>query len=283
MVDDFKQCAALVREADRDRYLATLFAPATARDGLFALYAFNVEVSRVRALAREPMPGEIRLQWWHEVLGGQRAGEASINPIAAALLATIANHKLPVEKLIGLVEAHRFDVYNDVMTSFAELKSYASQTSATIFEFAAHILTGQWTPVIANLALEAGQAQTFVDILALLPQHAARRQLFIPLETLRHYGVEAEDIFAARTTRELRAALAEFRLRARLSLEQVGSTGPELPPKAQPAFLSLAPFWQWLLEMDRPGYDPFQPPKIALWRRQWRIWRAAKSFSRIGA
>jgi 15-cis-phytoene synthase len=283
MVDDFKQCAALVRGADRDRYLASLFAPSTARDALFALYAFNVEISRVRALAREPMPGEIRLQWWHEVLGGQRAGEAAANPIAAALLTTVANHNLPVEKLTGVVEARRFDVYNDVMTSFAELKSYASQTSAMIFELAAHILTGQSTPVIANLASEAGEAETFADILALLPQHAARRQLFIPLETLRHYGVEAEDVFAGRTTRELRAALAEFRLRARLNLEQVGSTGPELPRNAQPAFLSLAPLGQWLLDMERPSYDPFQPPKMALWRRQWRIWRAAKSFSRIGA
>jgi 15-cis-phytoene synthase len=283
MVDDFKQCAALVREADRDRYLAALFAPSTARDALFALYAFNVEVSRVRALAREPMPGEIRLQWWHEVLGGERAGEAAANPIAAALLTTVANHNLPVEKLIGLVEARRFDVYNDVMTNFAELKSYASQTAATIFELATHILTGQSTPVISNLASEAGEAETFADILAQLPQHAARRQLFIPLETLRHYGVEAEDVFAGRATRQLRAALAEFRLRVRLNLEQVGSTGPELPRNAQPAFLSLAPLRQWLLDMERPGYDPFQPPKMALWRRQWRIWRAAKSFSRISA
>ena len=44
--------AALVREADRDRYLATLFAPAVHRDALFALYAFNAEITRVRELAR---------------------------------------------------------------------------------------------------------------------------------------------------------------------------------------------------------------------------------------
>jgi len=276
MVDDFRHCAALVREYDRDRYLAALFAPTAARGALFALYAFNAEVSRVRTLAREPMPGEIRLQWWREVFEGRRASEAAANPVAAALLTTVANQNLPVEKLMGLVEAHRFDVHNDAMTSFAELKSYASQTEGTIFEFAAQILSGRSTSVIANLASEAGQAQTFADILASLAQHAARRQLFIPLETLRHYGVEPEDVFAARPTRALRAALAEFRLRARLNLEQVGSTGPELLRSAQPAFLSLAPFRQWLLDMEQPGYDPFKPPKIALWRRQWRIWRAAR-------
>ncbi|HET7912524.1 MAG TPA: squalene/phytoene synthase family protein, partial [Pseudolabrys sp.] len=44
-------CAALVREADRDRHLATLFAPADRRGALFSLYAFDIEISRIRELA----------------------------------------------------------------------------------------------------------------------------------------------------------------------------------------------------------------------------------------
>ena len=72
MADDFDYCETLVREADKDRFVATLFAPAPRRRALHALYAFNVELARVRELAREPMPGEIRLQWWRDVLGGQR-------------------------------------------------------------------------------------------------------------------------------------------------------------------------------------------------------------------
>ena len=46
MQPEFDHCTALVREGDRDRYLATLFAPAEHRGALFALYAFNVEISR---------------------------------------------------------------------------------------------------------------------------------------------------------------------------------------------------------------------------------------------
>ncbi len=58
--------------ADRDRFLASLFAPAEHRGALHALYAFNVEIARVREVAREPLPGEIRLQWWSEVVDGER-------------------------------------------------------------------------------------------------------------------------------------------------------------------------------------------------------------------
>ena len=82
MEDHFKHCATLVRDRDRDRYLATLFAPIEVRDGLFALYAFDAEISRVRDLAREPMPGEIRLHWWRDAILGGRTGEAAANPVA---------------------------------------------------------------------------------------------------------------------------------------------------------------------------------------------------------
>ncbi len=58
MADSFDHCEALVRAGDKDRFLATLFAPQKYRRALYALYAFNLEVTRTRELAREPMPGK---------------------------------------------------------------------------------------------------------------------------------------------------------------------------------------------------------------------------------
>ena len=53
MPDAFDHCEELVREADKDRFLATLFAPQKYRRALYALYAFNLEVgARARAGAR---------------------------------------------------------------------------------------------------------------------------------------------------------------------------------------------------------------------------------------
>src|SRR5476649_1148199 len=105
MQANYQHCAALVREADRDRFLSTLFARAEHRDALFALYAFNVEIARVRELAREPMPGEIRLQWWREILSGERDGEAVAHPVAAALRETLARRGFRAEPLLELIDA----------------------------------------------------------------------------------------------------------------------------------------------------------------------------------
>src|SRR5262249_7298828 len=80
MQDAFAHCEGRLRAADKDRFLTTLFAPAEHRDALFALYAFNVEIARVREVVREPVAGEIRLQWWHDVLGGGGRGEVAVPP-----------------------------------------------------------------------------------------------------------------------------------------------------------------------------------------------------------
>ena len=63
-------CANLVRGCDFARYAATLFVPADRRRALLALYAFNAEISRVREQVTQPLPGEIRLQWWTDALTG---------------------------------------------------------------------------------------------------------------------------------------------------------------------------------------------------------------------
>jgi 15-cis-phytoene synthase len=278
MQGHFEHCAALVREVDHDRYLAALFAPSDRRNALFALYAFSAEISRVRELAREPMPGEIRLQWWREVLLGERTGEAAAHPVAVALIETILRHDLSRERLAELIEAHRFDIYDEPMASLAELQTYASATAGTIFECATSILARPES-VLADVAREAGQAETIADMINRLPRHAAHHQLFVPLEVLRNYGAEPADVYAMHATAQLRAALAEMRLRARRHLEHIANA--DISERVRPAFLSLAPLRQWLLTMERRDYDPFHPPEVPQWRRQWRIWRAAKSLRRI--
>ncbi len=78
---------AIVREGDRDRYIATLLAPAAKRPALTALHAFDLELSRIPRLARQQIAGEIRLQWWREAVDGSNEHEALANPVAAALIA----------------------------------------------------------------------------------------------------------------------------------------------------------------------------------------------------
>ena len=95
--------AQQLRAADRDRYFATLLLGAKEREALTALYAFNADIASVRERAREPAAGEIRLQWWADALTGEGHGAVRQNPLADALLSTIADYGLPVPPLTRMI------------------------------------------------------------------------------------------------------------------------------------------------------------------------------------
>jgi phytoene synthase len=279
MQDAFAYCAELVRAADRDRFLSSLFAPAEHRAALHALYAFNVEVARVREVAREPLPGEIRLQWWSEVVNGERAEEAAANPVASALLSVIERHRLAVSALTALIDARCFDLYDDPMARLADLEAYVRKTSSTLLVLAAQILAGGDGEVMETIAAPAGIAYAIAGLLRAFPLHAARRQLYVPLELLDRHGVEPQNIFAGRSSKNLSAAFGELQDVARRHLLAAHQQIATLPDAALPAFLPVALVRPSLDRLARR--DPFAPAELSPWRRQWLIWRAARNPARI--
>jgi phytoene synthase len=279
MADAFDHCEGLVRAADKDRFIATLFAPPARRRPLHALYAFNLEIARVREVVSEPLPGEIRLQWWRDALAGAAHGDADAHPVAAALRATIVRYRLPVGRLIALTEARIFDLYDEPMATVAELETYMAKTAATLVELAVRILDEGGEPGIGALATHAGIATAVAGLLRAFPRHAARRQLYVPLEVLDRHGARLEDVFAGQTTPQLRAALAEMRALARHHLAAAGTLIETTPKKLVPALLPLALARPLLDRMEKS--DPFRPIDLPQWRRQWLIWRAARRPSRI--
>src|SRR5256885_17149585 len=164
MQDAFAHCEGLIRAADRDRFLTTLFAPAEHRPALPALYAFNLEVARVREIVHEPLAGEIRLQWWNDMLEGGRRGEVAAHPVAAALLASVARYRLGPERLKALIAARRFDLDNEPMRSLGDLEAYAEGASAGLIALAAQVLAGGLHN--GALAPHAGLAPAFSRLFA---------------------------------------------------------------------------------------------------------------------
>ncbi len=276
MQDAFAYCAELVRTADRDRFIASLFAPADRRAALHALYAFDAELARVREVAHTALPGEIRLQWWSEVVDGERGGEANANPLAVALLATIERYRLRRELLLDLIEARRFDLYEEPMPTLADLEAYLRRTSSSLVSLAVAILAGTECEAVAT---PAGVASGLVHVLRAFPVHVARRQLFLPVAILERHQVRLHDVFAGRTSPGLAATFAELRGIARGHLMTAEQELKTLPHEALPAVLPLAVVRPWLDRSERR--DPFAPVELAPWRRQWLIWRAARNPARI--
>src|SRR6478672_8475500 len=191
MADSFDHCEELVRTGDKNRFLATLFAPQKYRRALYALYAFNLEVARTRELAREPMPGEIRLQWWRDVLGGAGRGEIDAHPVAAALRDVVVRYRLPPRMLTELIDGRSFDLYDEPMASLSYLERYAMHTSSALIELASRILCDGRDTGTSDLSRHAGTAYAFAGLLRALPIHTSRGQLYLPADVMARYGAQS--------------------------------------------------------------------------------------------
>ncbi|PZU87575.1 MAG: phytoene/squalene synthase family protein [Chelatococcus sp.] len=273
----YAHCAVLVRENDPDRYIATLYAPEARRPALFALYAFSHEIARVRALVSEPLPGEVRLQWWRDLLEGEAQGEAQAHPVAAALLDTIMRYRLPIAPLTSLIEARVFDLYDDPMPSLGDLEGYAGETSSALIRLACLILAEGRDPGGATACGHAGVAYALTGLMRAFPWHAAEGQVYLPADILMRNGVTRDDIVRGRGGPGVLYSLKELREIARRHLAKLEGLRETMPPAVLPAFLPVALVEPYLRRMERKGYDPYRTIiTLPGWRRQWLIWRAAR-------
>jgi len=269
-------CANLVRGHDFARYASTLFVSPDERRALLALYAFNVEIVRVRDQITQPLPGEVRLKWWSEVLAGEGDGGVEGNPVVSELLLAIRHFRLPTEPLTRLIFEHQFDLYNDPMPTLAALEGYVADTSSTLFALAARIAAAA-SAEIDHAARHAGLAQGFAQVIAALLRDAARRQLFVPVQLLAKQGIGVEAIFAAKETPPVRAALDQLIGEARLHLDTALSLLADIAPQARAMFLPLAVVRHDLGRMSRADSDPFVPRTASRLSTLWTLWRASKS------
>lgn len=273
MQEAYRHCEALVREADHDRFLADLFAPAERRPHLHALQAFNIEIARVGEIAREALTGEIRLQWWRDALAGRAHGEVRAHPVAAALIDTIARCALPGVPLQMLIDARGRDLYREPVRTLAELETYGRQTASTLFELAGRILDPGAR--VSDVASAGGAAYALAALMRALPAHAVHGRIFIPLDLLERHGVQPDEVTSGTAGAGLKAAIAELAQVARERLAEARRGWGSVASSARPAFLPLALVAPLLDRIER-NPDPFRPIELAPWRRQWILWRAAR-------
>jgi phytoene synthase len=129
--------------------------------------------------------------------------------------------------------------------------------------------------------LDAGVAYAIGNILSNFARHAARRQLYVPLDVLDRHAINREEIFASQASAALRAALAEMRNHARQHLAAAQAKLSSVPAEILPGLLPVALVGPALYRMERRNYDPFRPELLPAWRRQWLLWRAARDPGRI--
>jgi phytoene synthase len=241
-------CQELVAKADKDRYLSCLFAPVDARPHLFALYAFNVEIARIRETVSEPQIGLVRQQWWLDTIDGIYAGRTPDHPVAQALAHAIEKGDLPKHALHNLIIAREFDLYDDPMPTLADLEGYLGETSSSLIQMAALIL-GKGAAEAAGLA---GVAFGLAGVLRL------QKPRYLPRDMVQSYG-EKETII-------------RLCVHARERLKEAQTLQETIPNSAMPAFLPVSLSKLYLSRIERGS-----TLEVTQFRRQITLWWAARN------
>lgn len=265
-----------VRAADRDRYLSALYAPENKRPALFALYAFNAEIAGVRDRIREALPGEVRLQWWRDVLETGTKQAAAGHPVAEALVEAMAKHQLPQAAFANYLEARIFDLYNDPMPSRNDLEGYCGETAGAIIQLSAMVLDREAASEFSALAGHAGCAQAIAGLLRLLPLHRARGQCFVPRDILAAVGSSPEEFIADGGGQGVEGALAAMMALAVEHLAAFEKGVGTLPASLRPAFLPVALTGAYLNRLRRMGSKAVvEHAEVAAWKRHAILFRHA--------
>ena len=263
----------IARDGDPDRYTSALFASAAAREHLFALYAFNVELSRVGELVHESQLGEIRLQWWRDILACACKGEAAGHPIADALALAVRECGLSRQSLADLIDARRFDVSVKIMPDTVALDDYLGETAGALFRLASEVISrgrrAEESDAMEPAIRASSIAYGLTGLMRALPLHAARGRVDMPEDVLVRHGTSPTELLAGEMSRGLGDVLAELRETARVALSSAKRLVAALPRGTRKAFLPLALVDPYLSALQR--VDPLRD--VAEINPLYRLWR----------
>jgi phytoene synthase len=277
--------AEIVRAGDRDRYLAALYAPEGRRASLFALYAFNVEAASIRDRVTQPLTGEMRLQWWRDVILSAQPQAGAGHPVAEALVAAIDRHGLPRPAFVACLEARIFDLYDDPMPSRTDLEGYCGETAAALIQLSAMVLDPEAAPGAADLAGHAGCAQAIAGLLRLLPLHRARGQCYVPKDLLAAAGTTPAEFVARGNEPAARRAVSAMLALAREHLAAFERGAAHLPAALRPAFLAAGLTGAYLDRIEGREEAALASARgLSEIRKHWLLFRhASRGWKRAGA
>jgi NADH dehydrogenase [ubiquinone] 1 alpha subcomplex assembly factor 6 len=252
---ELSYCAAGVREREPERYLATLFAPAEAREPLFTLYAFDHEIARVRSVVSEPMAGMIRFQWWRDALEGVEAGRPLAHPVVAALQAHWTFLRPLRPHLDDAIDARELELTSDPPADLAALEERLEAGCAAITCAAIDLLgaSGEETHAAAR---HLGLALGLIRLVRGLAGDLRQNRLMLPTAMLRRHAIEPAVAAQAASGGTLAPEVADLAVRARQHLAKARQHRGRICRSALAVLLCAPLLDDYLDRLARAQYDP---------------------------
>jgi phytoene synthase len=276
--DDLVWCHDAVRRGDRDRFLCGVFAPPAARAGVWALYALNLELAHIREAVTDPLPGQIRLQWWREAMHEAYTTTPRAHPVVRLVAATLPG-KVAESGLQALIDARAADLESGGPETLPALEDYLAATAGRLQMLVAESLTGgQLSPQTQTAVKATGMAWGLVGMIRAVAFQAHSSQLILPRREMKASGVREGDLMNHTMTAQLGEMVARMAARADAQLAIARAVSAAVERAALPALLPCVLAEGYLRQLRRAGWNPFvrglDRPGVRTLMRLW--WRARR-------
>ncbi|RLQ88002.1 phytoene/squalene synthase family protein [Notoacmeibacter ruber] len=256
---EFDPLSAL-RDADRTRYASLLYIAEDHRAALATLHLFDLELARIPGLIKEPMAGEIRLQWWREVLSGERQGEGRSHPLASQLMDVVAQYELPMSGFGMMLDGRISDLYSDRFETRTELEAYCGQTRSALFQLLLQIVDRQALTLSADASGHAGCAWGIGQILSSAAMDRGAGKIRIPDDLLQSAGGTAEDWLKAEDNAFLGRVVGAMVALGEEHLDKANRAIEQFKQEARQVYLPLAGARLLLRQADRMSAEVARTP-----------------------
>ncbi|KAK0406845.1 hypothetical protein QR680_018840 [Steinernema hermaphroditum] len=210
-LDSFKLCIGSVKKHDFSNYVAALLMPREVQPHVFALLAFNVELTLVRDHIERNAgtAGIFRLQFWRDAISaiyGCTSGPIPRQPVATAL--RLFGSQADIEPLYGLVEARQQTLGDRPFESVAALESYAEKTSGALHLMVMNALARKTNEVVSlemkEAALAMGKSVGVLNHLRSTVPLLKRGIVILPTDVMTIHGLSADNVYTKQSPEGIR-------------------------------------------------------------------------------
>lgn len=266
-------CQQKAAQSGSSFYYSFLFLPPERRRAITALYAFCREVDDVVDECADAAVAHAKLAWWRQELARLYAGEPQ-HPVTRALQSALEPFGIKHEYLAEIVDGMEMDLNQNRYADFAALEQYCHRVAGVVGVLAASIFGYRDERTLAY-AHTLGLAFQLTNIIRDVGEDSRKGRIYLPLDELRRFRVDAADILRARQTEDFSRLMAFQIERAERYYNEALEQLPQADRKPQRPGLIMAAIYRTLLrEIAADGCRVLsQRTALTPVRKLWIAWK----------
>jgi phytoene synthase len=254
-------------------YYSFLFLRPERKRAITALYAFCREVDDIVDEIKDTDLARTKLAWWSNEIAELFHGSPQ-HPVTRALAPAVKTFDLPESRFHDVIAGMEMDLSRNRYNSFQDLALYCHRVAGVVGLMAAEIF-GRTRGATLDYAENLGTAFQLTNIIRDVGEDARRNRIYIPLDELERFRVNARDILHGRESEHFAELIAYQIARARKFYSRAFAALPDDDRRAQRPGLVMAAIYQSLLNDIETRHTDVLTTRVTMTpiRKLWIAWR----------